>query len=226
MSHLIAVRWTCGCFYLERSTECDSRIQCRLERVKLFDEAKMQILDDKYEALSYTWGDPKGQRRAIFVNGHELQITFNLSAFLRQRREPDQNVVLWVDALCINQKDNNEKNEQIRLMSMIYASASKLTVWLGPASEDSHVTIQNLLRLGTAGSPYHKLSVLPRDVLKAIHNLFERSWWTRVWIIQEASHRRRGTKVCHDKGTLWARQHLVDKSCCRGRSFQGPRRGC
>lgn len=88
-------------------------------------------LDDspKFEALSYVWGDLNITRR-ITVDHEPTQVTVNLEACLRRLRHVDEPRMLWVDALCINQRDVLEKNTQLSLMHRVYASASSVVVWL------------------------------------------------------------------------------------------------
>lgn len=89
-----------------------------------------------YHALSYTWGDPT-KTKAILVDGAVVQVTSNLEEFLRYRRRDldDKIGTLWIDALCINQKDNSEKNTQLLLMRQIYEKANSTLVWLGTEKE-------------------------------------------------------------------------------------------
>jgi hypothetical protein len=81
-----------------------------------------------YVALSYTWGDPK-ETREIFVNGKSVQVTVNLEAALRVLRGKapvKAGLKLWIDALCINQEDNDEKEVQVKRMADIYQRAYDL----------------------------------------------------------------------------------------------------
>src|SRR4051794_38739048 len=79
-----------------------------------------------YEALSYVWGSPLDPEHISF-NGHEgFPVTRNLFIALKYLRFPDRERVLWVDALCINQKDVSERNEQVRLMGEVYGRASEV----------------------------------------------------------------------------------------------------
>jgi len=73
-------------------------------------------LDDSptYAALSYCWGDPK-KTRPVTVNGCIFNATINLEAGLRELRRQGFYVV-WVDALCINQRDTEERGKQILRM--------------------------------------------------------------------------------------------------------------
>lgn len=98
-------------------------IQCFLQTVKL-DELP------HYEALSYVWGDPT-ICRPIFLDGCICQVTVNLESALRRLRYVNENRQLWVDALCINQKDEAEKSHQVNLMKDIYSRADEGLLWLG-----------------------------------------------------------------------------------------------
>ncbi|KAH6673651.1 heterokaryon incompatibility, partial [Halenospora varia] len=65
-----------------------------------------------YAALSYVWGN-QTSRRKIIVNGHEMHVTSNLEGALRALRNQSDfegKFRLWVNAICINQKDEEERN--------------------------------------------------------------------------------------------------------------------
>lgn len=164
---------------LEPSDAYNAELKCDLNILDL------KVTQPKsYEALSYTWGAPS--KTKITVNGEIVDISENLESFLRHRRQPEEAVTLWIDAICINQDDTSEKNEQIPKMNVIYGLASTITIWLGPASHDSTLAMQWLAYLGTE-SPYAKLPILGRDVLDAFQSLLSRSWWSRAWVIQEVA---------------------------------------
>jgi hypothetical protein len=78
-----------------------------------------------YTALSYAWGDPN-VTAPILVNGVECQITTNLESALRHIRDDINHLVIWVDAICINQRDTLERNHQVQLMRNIYSYAEVL----------------------------------------------------------------------------------------------------
>jgi hypothetical protein len=153
-----------------------SDIQCRLTHIKLSFELK-------FEALSYTWDNGVGTH-PINLDGHQLLVTPNLESFLRHRRQKTEAVDLWVDAVCINQADIVEKSEQVSMMNLIYATAYKVLVWLGPAADDSDLAMDELRILGS-GSPYDKMPILSGDLLRAMEKLLSRRWWHRIWILQE-----------------------------------------
>src|SRR3569833_118568 len=83
-----------------------------------------------YEALSYVWGDLK-EMTPILVDGQTLEIGTNLRSALFNLRHVDKPRVLWVDAICIDQSNIKERNQQVAAMGEIYRRASKALVWLG-----------------------------------------------------------------------------------------------
>ncbi|KAI0469913.1 heterokaryon incompatibility protein-domain-containing protein [Xylariaceae sp. FL0804] len=83
-----------------------------------------------YEALSYVWGDATNVG-SIALNSCKTPVTRNLEDALRALRDPRKPRILWVDAVCINQRDHQEKASQIRLMAKIYSLARQVVVWVG-----------------------------------------------------------------------------------------------
>ena len=90
-----------------------------------------------YHALSYTWGDASS-RDTILIDGVLVWITKNLSDFLHAHRSAlrDNIDTIWIDALCINQSDDDEKTVQLPLMREIYEKAQSTIVWLGEDGEE------------------------------------------------------------------------------------------
>lgn len=98
-------------------------LKCTIRRVAL-------DTDISYEALSYTWGDAS-QQSAIGCKGARLAITKPLETALRYLRSTKSNLTLWVDAVCIDQKNLEERNQQVLLMRVIYSPARKVVAWIG-----------------------------------------------------------------------------------------------
>lgn len=156
---------------------------------------------DSYEALSYTWteGDETDSERTdILCHESPLSITLHLASALSQIRDEFQTKSLWIDQICINQGDSDEKDSQIRLMGQIYSNANKVLIWLGSASEDSDLAmdsvptlIEDLKRLDSVDrTPSQVLSGdwgLSTEQSKALNRLFNRRWFSRVWTLQEAA---------------------------------------
>lgn len=158
-----------------------------------------------FEALSYTWGSP-GAGRTIEVEGHVVSVTNNLYSALHHLRQ-DRERIMWIDALCINQNNLNERTNQVALMQYIYSLASTVTVFLGEAWEGSDVAMGFLQRMHADPKlhfdpyldPHIEIqgmdlgSVLLRDHLITFFSL---PWFTRVWTIQEYVLARQITVQC------------------------------
>lgn len=88
---------------------------------------------EAFDAISYACGEPKYEH-PILVDKRVILVTKNCYDGLRHLR--DQLVVrdVWVDAVSINAADNDERNEQLRLMTRIYGAARRVYIWLGPAT--------------------------------------------------------------------------------------------
>jgi hypothetical protein len=100
-----------------------------------------------YEALSYVWGRPE-KTCLISVQsgsqGYKLPITSNLEKALLQLRYSSLEQIIWIDAVCINQDDDREKERQIQIMYKIYSCARCVVVWLGEEAEDSDQKLEAL----------------------------------------------------------------------------------
>lgn len=101
-----------------------------------------------YDALSYSWGDWGKEEHTISVSGQALPVTPNLFAALHQLRDDGYSAKIWVDAVCINQKDSDEKASQLPMMRQLYAFAATVVVWLGVAADDSDDIIDFLNLIG------------------------------------------------------------------------------
>jgi hypothetical protein len=107
----------------------DTGIVCELFHAFEYD-------NPKYQALSYTWGSAN-VTELISVDGVQVPVTKNLADALKNIRDDHEDIVLWVDAICINQQDDAEKGKQVSRMRHIYGSSFRTIVFLG-ASDDEH----------------------------------------------------------------------------------------
>ncbi|KAM0453621.1 hypothetical protein ACHAPV_008955 [Trichoderma viride] len=114
---------------LAPSANLSDPIHVELSVVKLAD-------DPIFTALSYVWGTSTEQL-SITCNGEQFDVTENLDSALRHLRSEDNERILWIDAICINQKDKLERGYQVGLMKDIYRMASTVVIWLGEADVDS-----------------------------------------------------------------------------------------
>ncbi|KAK5135282.1 hypothetical protein LTR08_005385 [Meristemomyces frigidus] len=112
--------------------------------------------------------------------------------------------MFWVDAVSINQNDIPEKNTQIQKLAMIYNRATNVSVWLGGEDSDSGRAIEfieRLLRLEDF-DPLTKDPGTPAE-WAALHNLMQRPWFSRRWIVQEISLARSATLFCGSQSVTW-----------------------
>lgn len=128
-----------------------------------------------FEALSYVWGTPDFKYTLITCGG-DIAISTNLATALRYIRHPELARDLWIDAVCINQEDVNERGHQVKMMGKIYTLALGVLVWLG---EDPNDEAQNILDLL---GPNIKPSLAMVTALKRVLS-FE--WFSRLWVVQE-----------------------------------------
>ncbi|KAG6362939.1 hypothetical protein INS49_008034 [Diaporthe citri] len=151
-------------------------------------------LDDgpKYTALSYTWGTEMSSGAGIALNGQgqtwRLPITRNLEVVLEHlcASGDGKPITLWIDALCINQTDVEEKSHQITLMRDVYSGAEATCLWLGPAADNSDLAMATIGELFAARTYVLPDGALSEAHIEAINALQRREWWSRIWVLQEA----------------------------------------
>ncbi|KAF2246247.1 HET-domain-containing protein, partial [Trematosphaeria pertusa] len=184
-----------------------SIVNCRLITVSLDDAPE-------YTALSYVWGPPS-RTRNIRVNGRLMPVTTNLNSALRQfraclfnrhvsgsqlRRLPPR---FWIDAVCINQKDVEERNHQVQCMPTVYQRASSVLVWLSPRNGELSYGMAAIGLTGRELSSsddktnlkwmydYPQLwdhdcsNGVENEAWNAIDQLLRLNYWKRVWTLQE-----------------------------------------
>ncbi|KAI0125417.1 heterokaryon incompatibility protein-domain-containing protein [Xylariales sp. AK1849] len=178
----------------------------------------------RYVALSYTW-DVSYQENAtlpampeetavpgafrqpgvMVLNGVEFPIRHNLCLALRHLRSRSRPLNLWVDAVCINQKDVGERNTQVALMSFIYRRATNVVIWLGAEDygvnyseemrQNMHVLFNDMTTdweagqtqqladiICKVGQPYYSREPDEDDFARITRS----SYWSRLWVVQEA----------------------------------------
>jgi hypothetical protein len=134
-------------------------VSCHLETVSLNSGVK-------YTAVSYAWGDLT-ERRSILCDNSIVHVTVNLYNALRDWRPTDGNIRLWADAICINQKDNTEKNGQVGIMGKVYSQAERVWVWLGERNPTTSLAyrlideIYNHFELGHIDDKYFLEALAP-----------------------------------------------------------------
>ena len=159
----------------ENESTKTTRIRCRLAEYSLQDSGKSIPL---YDALSYTWDGP-AKPRSIFINEQKLAVTESLYAALLQIRDRGLNQIIWIDALCINQADTEERGQQVQLMAQIYSKATRVLVWLGETTDNSHRALESIRIAAKDESPYAWNDEIS---IQAVQKLLQRSWFQRIWV--------------------------------------------
>ena len=148
----------------------------------------------QYEALSYTWGDPTTACKIICQKpSSTLAVTSNCESALKRLRRRDISRTLWIDAVCIDQTNLQERSDQVQLMWAIYAQASKTLVYLGDDSCDSRIAMDSIAAdYKTLTSTHESRPSIGLDSggpissqQTAVENLLRRPWFERVWVLQE-----------------------------------------
>ncbi|CAG7558745.1 unnamed protein product [Fusarium equiseti] len=185
-------------------------------------------------ALSYVWGHPKPSDgedcHFITVNGCPFKVTPNLYYALDQLRKSyrvRQGFKLWVDAVCIDQTNAEERGQQVARMRDIYQSAWQVVIWLGPSDRTSELAFLALHWLSQESKEakpmedfyqesfsidlrplfimwpkYH--SPMEAEVYKALFHFFTRPYWRRMWIVQEVAMGNPNTPIlCGDECISW-----------------------
>lgn len=166
-------------------------------------------LAPSYEALSYTWGSAQDRVNVQIGDNKDdiLSVTKNLDVALHHLRLPDRPRVFWIDAICVDQDNLQERGHQVRRMADIYTRADRVVVWLGSGSLHTGSAMKALEMLshnvqadwslwitkpaaGISGSEHHWADpeiALPyhEETIDGIQDLYGRDWFQRLWVQQE-----------------------------------------
>ncbi|OCL10098.1 HET-domain-containing protein, partial [Glonium stellatum] len=194
-------------------------LRCKLQNVQLSPTLK-------YEALSYCWGKAC-LTHTVSCNGFKMSITPSLHSALSRLRNKDRIRILWADAICINQDDDQEKAYQVSLMATIYSHATQVNIWLGEHDAGSDTLGDFITQVYDASMEYrkatnaHSLPELSATELGrlgipghydlrylALSALVNRPWFDRVWIIQEVAKSSAAIVFCGDWAVPWP--HLIE----------------
>lgn len=175
-----------------------------------------------YQALSYVWGD-KSITRRISLHGQQFDIRINLFLALRRLRHKDAPRLLWIDSICINQKNDLERQQQISRMRDIYSRASKVIIWTGDDDtlaisathlaglifylarnnpeilDESNSRISRTIAARNAITSHEWFRQYAEPAQKFLGN----EWFRRVWTFQEAYLGRDIEVVCGKTSFPW-----------------------
>lgn len=186
-----------------------STIKCEILHASLETEAQ------KYIAISYAWGDIDPDTK-IRVDGAPFFITPALHGALKRLRKQDESVMIWADALCIDQRNKTELSQQVAMMATIYSQADSVAVWLGRESDDSELAMKLIREISKSDEadvdsddeedgPVEKIIAADewKPHFSALVSLFERDFWRRLWVVQEILNAQSVTVYCGDSAISW-----------------------
>lgn len=213
--------------------QSNGNIRCRLRHILL--KTSFQ-----FTAVSYEWGSPHSEKHKIYINERSFEIHHNLFMLLTSllKLHPiDGYENLWIDALCINQQSNQEKNHQVQQMKQIYQMATNVLVWLGPAADGSdrlcdflndfdiqdsaENTALSVIQMSKEQwkSSQDKIFCAGIDIWKACEAFSRRTYWTRTWILQELLLAQCIVLLCGYKKIQWQPWAIVLDTLGRGYSL-------
>ncbi|KAK5116259.1 hypothetical protein LTR62_008586 [Meristemomyces frigidus] len=112
---------------------------CSLDRAR--------VLSAKpFDALSYVWGD-RSNTVELQIDGKALVVTTSVCEALQHLRSPQELLHIWIDQVCINQDDIEERNAQVQQMHTIYQRAECTYIWFGPAQPRLESALQIVLQI-------------------------------------------------------------------------------
>ena len=162
-----------------------------------------------YEALSYAWGSFDKTPCLVNIDGYHFEVTTNLFSSFYYLRRQGETRAFWIDSICIDQDDTDERSSQVQLMRDIYKSARRAVVWLGDETLWSNRLFQFLKSMDKArgwevGNEKSKTAFkssraelqwrlstdqhVQRIVERGLYgDIAQRPFWSRIWIVQEVA---------------------------------------
>lgn len=166
----------------------------------------------KFEFISYAWEYPLTNTHIIMVNDQPRAVQPNLFALLHDLQYGREEQNLWIDALCIDMENLEDRNAQIALIPRILKEAENLIIWLG-VGDDYTERAFTLMASATNVHSFRGALVHREDYLmwKAFLSLFKRRYFWRRWCVQEIALSDRVVMKCGSRVETWS--SFVD--CCR-----------
>lgn len=176
----------------------------------------------RYHAISYTWG-ARNPQQSISVSTGELQVNLNCrkapvqaqrcvwAQKQTQNQEDAADDYYWIDAICIDQQNRQEKADQVQLMGEIYDNAVQVLSCIGDEADNSDLVMDmlqsapdNLIGEEWPGQEFgsralgwlrEKSATDIENVSAALKFILEREYFNRVWILQEVFRKQSRTML-------------------------------
>jgi hypothetical protein len=215
----------------DRETEIANQpLECRIQRRSL--SPAPGILDPEYHAVSYSWGNKDGCTVPICVDGMPLEVPKRAENVIRSLYRCSGGIpgpaAVWIDAICIDQDNLQEKGRQVAMMDLIFKRAAVVQVWLGPSDDSTAVAISSVraiveerLRRGDVEWLANFATKMGTHVLKeyigrplpnecewsALLRVFSSEWFTRLWVVQEVVLAQKA--ICHYGSFNTSLKHVI-----------------
>ncbi|KAI1462222.1 HET-domain-containing protein [Annulohypoxylon moriforme] len=187
---------------LEIIDNSHNTIECRLVKDKVPD-------GQPYSALSWCWGKQDHSDKKVV---HIIQSSHTYNFLVPRSLESAMRVLrahgvfrVWIDFVCMDQDDINEKNFQVPMMSSIYGEAECVYVWLGDESENSKLAMDFVKHRVLNLKEWDRL-IRDDKIVKewqALSALMRRAWFSRRWIVQEIAIAQKATLFCGMDSVDW-----------------------
>ncbi|KAK4222547.1 heterokaryon incompatibility protein-domain-containing protein, partial [Podospora fimiseda] len=180
--------------------DCGTAICCSLENTSLSRAAKK-----KYRALSYAWGDANQPQYVIWINGIPVTVGLQLFGALLHIRRLNRvtSARFWIDAICIQHNNLDEKRTQLPLMREIYSRVTDVWIWLGAATDHTDEAVSYIMQ----NSPCTLSSSADHlfELAMALLSIICRPWFSGLWVVQElALSRYDPLEIIGTKSIRWS----------------------
>ena len=184
------------CIDLDRNVSDRSTMRCKLKHISLQD-----VPVEHFRAVSYCWGSSK-KRAPLVIDCQNVTIPQTAAIAIRNLSKVSS-YPLWIDAVCIDQKNLQEKSQQVTMMKEVFSKAVSVSIWLGPARRSTANAISSIEKIhqqclraigslehlnthlyGSGGFKYSD-APLPDCDWSALQAFYSAQWFGRLWVIQE-----------------------------------------
>lgn len=179
-----------------RAGQGDEPLRCALQQAFLNSSPL-----PRYRTISYCWGDPKA-RKSVILNGLKWFVPANTKAALQCMRLPDADRVVWIDAICIDQDDPEERGHQIGMMYDIYSNTQENLIYLGEDGDtaaqakeelnkllesarretDDYKTWHRVVLNDNGGRKYSKSGIDVNVDFSPLIQFYSAPWFGRLWV--------------------------------------------
>jgi hypothetical protein len=196
----------------EEDDESKKILKSEIEKLKLEilkqELVRVEEIEVEYEALSWCWGRNVSDYGISIEKGDEnykMSVRKDLALALKYLRHREKPRILWIDAICIDQANSIERNQQVQMMSRIYTRAENVCIWLGEQDDESEVAFKFIKEEITHLKDFDSISS-DKDYSnkwQALMVLMQREWFSRRWVVQELSLANKADIWCGPDTMPW-----------------------